>query len=259
MKVLCAFIFSVFLLLGAAFGAEAIQGEFLPSSSIAKLKEGDLIEATLRFWPIENADLSQFKKLDKALLFNSFYLAEISSLAPSQNNADVVELKGIFIVKTAKVQPIFAFKYNDSLIELKIGDVKVQELKDESKDFYILDQSLDASRIWMIIAGIVALLIILGVVKRKSVKNFLSKLRPDEIKKSKKKYDALFRIADKREDFELIYKDKEKWLPLLAEKTPAHMEFLAILNQHQFKKEWGNEEFADVRSSFEIIRRSFEK
>lgn len=258
MRFLSILLFSLFIVVNTSF-AEAIQGEFLPSTSITKIKEGDLIEATLRFWSIENADFSQFKKLEKTMLFNSFYLAQVTSLGVSPNNADVVELKGIFVVRSTKLQPIYSFKYNNANIDLKIGSLKIEELKDPSKDFYILDQSLTASRLWMIVSGICFILLVIAIIKRDAIKKIITGLKPDALKKAKKRYDSLFRSADKREDFELLYREKDKWLSILSEKAPAHTEFLSVLNQHQFKKEWGNEEYAEVRSSFDVIRRSFEK
>jgi hypothetical protein len=258
MKVLSVLIITIIMMVSSAF-AQTIQSEFIPSQSMTQVKEGDLVEATIRVWPIENADLTQFKKLEKTLLFNALYLAQITSLGVSQNNADVVELKGLFIVKTAKAQPIFAFKYNDTLIELKSGALAIAELQGKNSDFYILDQSLNQSIIWMIILGVLIVLLVLAVIKRKVIKEFLIGLKPDSIKKARKKYDEVFRRAAKREDFEAIYKDKETWMALLVERAPAHFEFLKTLNQHQFKKDWGNAEIEEVKSSFDIIRRSFEK
>lgn len=258
MRVLCVLIMTFVLSISNAF-SQALQSEFIPSTSMSQIKEGDFVEATIRVWPIENADLSQFKKLEKTDLFNALYLAQITSLGVSQNNADVVELKGLFIVKSAKLQPIFAFKYNENVIELSSGKISIAELKDQSKDFYILDQSLNKSLLWMIVGGFLAFLVVAAIIKRKQLKEFILGLKPDSVKKLKKKYDELFRRADKREDFESIYKDKDQWMPLLSERAPAHFEFLNTLNQHQFKKEWSNADYEEVRSSFEIIRRSFEK
>lgn len=258
MKKIISFIFLLLLLVQVSF-AQMINAEFLPDQNLSKIKEGDIFEATLRFWPIENADLAQFKKLEKTDLFGALYLAQMTSLASSPNNADVIELIGIFIVKKSSVLPLQAIKYNDTLIELRSGNMQIASLGDQSQDFYVLDQSLDVSRLWMIISGIALILIIVLFIKREKVKELLIALKPDQKKKSKKKYDELFRTANKREDFERLYKEKESWLPLLEAKAPAHMEFFKTLNQHQFKKDWGNEELSEVRSSFDVIRRSFEK
>ena len=258
MKVLFSLILCSFITFSTAF-AQSIQSEFTPSERMTKFKEGDLVEATLRFWPIENADLEQFKKLEKTMLFNALYLAQVINLGPSTNNADVVELKGLFIVQSAKPQPLHTFKYNETIVELRLGNITIEESSNKQQDFYILSQSLNASKLWMIFAGLGVLLLIILLIKREALKNLFNKVRPNAAKKMRKQYDVQFRKADKREDFELIYQEKDKWLTLLADKTPAHMEFFKILNQYQFKKEWNNEEYTEVRASFDVIRRSFEK
>ena len=104
MKLLCSLI--LIFIMSFNVQAQAINGEFKPADTISQVKEGDLFEATLRFWPIENADMGQFKKLEKQVLFNAYYMAQILSLAPSDNNADVVELRALFIVKSSKIQPV---------------------------------------------------------------------------------------------------------------------------------------------------------
>lgn len=258
MRVLSVFVITFLITMSAAF-AQTIQSEFIPSQGMTHVKEGDLLEATIRVWPIENADLFQFKKLEKTVLFNALYMAQITSLGVSPNNADVVELKALYIIKSAKIQPLFSFKYNDSLIELQSGALAINELKDQSQDFYILDQSLNRSMVWVIVLGFILLLIVGAIVKRKAIKEYLIGLKPGSVKKSRKKYDDLFRRADKREDYEALYKDRDVWMGLLTEKAPAHFEFLKTLNQHQFKKEWGSSDYEEVKSSFDIIRRSFEK
>lgn len=259
MKILAALILTVTLFLSGNSFAEAINGEFKPDEDITHIKEGDLIEGTLRFWPIENADLTQFKKLEKTALFNAFYLAQVTELGISQNNADVVEMKALFIVKSAKPQSIQIFKYNESPIELSLNNIKIDELQNKNQDYFILDQALNKSYMLIVLGCILALLVIIAIFKIKKIKELIIGLRPDADKKARKKYDAQFRSANKREDFELIYKDKDIWLKLLEVRAPAHNEFFKILNQFQYKKDWSNEDYNEVRTSFDVIRRSFEK
>ncbi len=258
MRILSIFVLILLMTITSAL-AQAMQGEFSPSSATKSFKEGDIFEATIRVWPVENVDLLQFKKLEKTVLFNSLYMAQITSLSLSKNNSDVVELNAVFIVNSTKTQPTFSFKYNDAIIELHLGALTFNELKDQSKDYYILDQSLNKSVFLAILISIIILLALLGIIKRKSVKEYLSGLKSNSVKKSKKKYNELFEKANKREDFESLYEDKEIWMKILVEITPAHIDFFNTLNQYQFKKEWSLSEDEEVKTSFDIIRRSFEK
>lgn len=255
MKILSSLIVVIMLMIQCSF-AQDVQSEFTLTKNVSALKEGDIFEAMIRVWPLDSADLSQFKKLEKTTLFNALYLAQITSLGVSPNNADVVELKGLFIAKSAKVQPTFIFKYNNQDITLSSGVLSIKELGDKKEDFYVLSQSLNSSYLWIAYVVIGLILLIVIIRKRESL---IALVKPNKAKIEKKKYDHLFKVADKREDFELLYKEKGNWIQLLVETTPAHHDFLRILNQHQFKKNWSNEEYADVRASFDVIRRSFEK
>ena len=58
--------------------AQTINIVFKLSKELAHIKEGDLIEGTLTFWPVENVDLSQFNKLEKTVIFNAFYMQHVS-------------------------------------------------------------------------------------------------------------------------------------------------------------------------------------
>ena len=136
MKFLAAFFMMMTFIISTQVWGQVINSEFKPTHELSQVKEGDLIEITLKFWPIENADLAQFRKLEKSIFFNAFYLAQVISLDLSPNNADVVELKGLFVVKSAKPQTLYVIKYNDAPIEMRIEGLKIQELKEKSQNYY---------------------------------------------------------------------------------------------------------------------------
>lgn len=259
MKFLAALFMTIALTLSTQVLGQVIKSEFKPTQEMSQVKEGDLVEITLKFWPIENADLSQFRKLEKNIFFNAFYLAQIISLELSPNNADVVELRGLFVVKSAKPQTLYVIKYNETPIEMRIEGLKIQELKEKSQNYIVLDQSVNSSYIIIVVAVILGLILIGVIVKRKHLKDLFLGFKPDSGKKAKKRYDELFRAANKREDFEHIYKEKDLWLKLLETQAPAHNEFFKVINQYQFKKDWSNEDNTIVLAAFDTIRRSFEK
>lgn len=83
-------------------------------------------------------------------------------------------------------------------------------------------------------------------------------MRKDE-KANRERFQRMFKSADIREEFELIYKEKEIWQKYIEVLTPAHREFFKVMNAHQYKRFWSNEDANEVKSSFETIRRSFDK
>ena len=258
MRVFFAFLL-YFSFLFAQLSANEIQGELELNPSVSFLKEGDLVEGLLKIWPLENADLSQIRKLEKNLFFDSLYLAKINSLAPSENNADVIELKGHFFVKSSKNSDMYFIKYNDINIPVRIKQLNLEELTNKQENFYIADQSVEKGYWAKVILILFLLMILVLIVFRKKIKQWYEiKIQKDVLQK-KKYYDELFRLSNDRKDFEEIYQKRSKWMPLLSQQLQAHQDFFNVLNNHQFKKEWLNEEYLEVRTSFDYIRRSFEK
>jgi hypothetical protein len=258
MKVLILTILTTLLLASASF-AQAINSEFKPSPEITSFKEGDIFEATIRFWPLENADLSVFRNLDKTTLFDAFFMTEIISLAPSPNNADVIELKATYLIQSAKPQPVYSFNYKDSIVEVRLGDMKIQPLEGKVEDYIILDQVLMKKTIWQIVLVIIALIVLIAFFQRAKIKDFVLRILRKDEKANKERFKIMFKSASIREDFELIYKEKEIWQKYIEVLTPAHRDFLKVMNTHQYKRFWSNEDSNEVKSSFEAIRRSFDK
>lgn len=235
--------------------ASSLEAEFEIDGKIKVLKEGDAINATLRVWPIENLDENEFKKLVGTNLFESFYLIDIESIAPSVNNADVVEMKASFVV-VGKVNPDkLLINYHDEMIHVRFKEVLVNQLENKSQDFIIENQNTDFSiQKWLIILLIIAFLILIYV-KRDVFAKFRKKTNQVD---DRLIYKKMFLEAKERKDYENIYRQKEMWLKYLAEVAPAHHDFFKVLNEHQFKKEWSSQIKNEVDESFEQIRRSIQ-
>ena len=245
---------SLFILIVTNAWCSTLEAEFEIDSKITSLKEGDVVNAVLRVWPIEEIDAGEFKKLQATSLFDSFYLAEVESIAPSVNNADVAEVKGTFVI-TGKVNPSkLSINYHDQIIHVRFKEVLINQLDSKANEFLIVDQDIDRNfKIYLIIIFILALGVLLFL-KRDKILNFRKKVeKVDE----KDVFATMFSQARNREDFESIYIQKEKWMKLLLEITPAHYEFFKVLNEHQYKKEWNQNVKKEVEESFEQIRRSF--
>lgn len=242
------------LLLTLSFSAWSMNAELSPVST-SPIKEGDIIEAVLRVWPVEEANETQLRSLEGKNLFTSLYLFKINSIAPSINNADVIELNGTFIVKGPSISPSQFIDMGTEAVEVKWKGPAIQALTQKTKDFFVLNQSTVSSYFWLIVGIILLVFILTAILFRKKIFGFLRKNQKPEY--TPDYFNKLFTSAGSREDFERIYSLKNYWLPLLKVQTPAHNDFFKVLNQHQYKKHWGADEINETKTSFEMIRRSF--
>lgn len=252
---------TLFTFLAALFSPVTIaelKGDFSLNSSQNLVKEGDLLEGTLRLWPVENPDSAEFAKLLNTKLFNTLQLIQIFSVEPSSNNADVLEMKGLFIVHASKYLTTYEMKYKNEIVPIEAPSLKVSALENKAQDFFILDQPLNLShyRVY-ILGGLVLLVLLVAVVKRKKLAQLLKGVKKDPRAEAIRVFREKFQNASTREDFERIYATKDEWLPLLPVHTSAYNEFFSVMNQHQYKPAWGSEELREVKNIFDIIRGSF--
>lgn len=245
------------LLLSSSVFAE-LKGNFSINSPAGTIKEGDLIEGTMRIWPVENPDSAEFSNLINTKLFNALQLIQVLSVEPSANNADVLEMRGLFIAHSAKYLTTYELKYKNEIVAIEAPALKITPLETRAQEFFILDQSLNLSHYRLyIIAGILFLVCLSAFLKRKKLSTWLKSLKKDPRSEAIKFYRMKFEKASLREDYEELYARKEDWLPLIQARTTAYDEFFKVMNLHQYKPAWGAEELREVKSIFDIIRGSF--
>jgi hypothetical protein len=214
--------------------------------------EGDIVEIDLKIWPIENADLQEFKKASGITLFDSLEIIEITSVENSENNADLVQIKATAVVVKSKNSNQSFIPYKGTNIYISPKNYKVIPLKAKQEDFYILDQEgIGRNYIILPILLVIATLAAAFVFWKKRKKHRGTKL---DIEKN---YSLLFANADSRVDYEYIYANRKVWVPFLKAETNAHRDFFKNMETHQYKRNWTSDEAADVKDSFENIRRSF--
>lgn len=214
--------------------------------------EGDLVELDIKIWPIENADLEEFKKIEGTSLFGGLEVSQINTLETSENNADVVIIKATAVVVGQSTGSSIVH-YKENAVNLSIPQYKIIPLKTKQDDFYILDQSLGSNTLIIWVLGIATLVGMSIYVFQKKFKK-----TKDVNSEPKKFYQELFSNADARKDFEELYSRKKEWLPLLAAETNAHREFYKLMEMHQYRKEWSPDVTLEIKNSFDIIRGSFE-
>ncbi len=257
MKILSSMVLTILLFSFSLCMASELQTEFHLLDADQVVKEGDIVEGLLKVWPIENVDASEFKKLQNRLLFNAFYLIDVISVSPSENNADVIEMKASFIVQGNKeiTAQNFSYKGKDFLVAAPALKVEKAEA---SEDYYVLEQSISYSNATLIMFGaLLVFIIVIVIIKREKLYLIIRRFRNDPKTRVIKEYKELFNKAKTREDFEKIYAQKKEWFTHVEIKTPAFNEFFKTMENHQYKKTWGPSELSEVQSSFDSIRGSF--
>lgn len=250
-----ALIISIILLSFNTHAAD-VKAQLDLSASQNVFKEGELLSGSLKIWPLENADLEEFKHLQNKQLTSSLQILGIDSVELSANNAEVVEAKLLLVVKKS---PDYnsAINYHGTVIPIIAPDVKVAEGQ-IPKDYIILDQSLISSKaLLLILAALLVASIALAIWKKEALMNLVKKFKSDPRAELIKKYRQLFESANSREDFEQLYASRRQWYELLNIKAQAYDEFFSVINEHQYKKDWSDKELNEVKKIFDIIRGSF--
>lgn len=235
-----------------------IQAELQLTSAPAVLQEGDLVEAVLKVWPIENVDLNEFKQLENMVLANALIITEVESVGASLNNADVIEAKLLLIVKRSKENASSALNYKGQLISVVVPVLKIEAADKDPEDYYVMDQGLIASNLLKVVVALVSFILMLFLFwKRKKIKSLIQKFKSNPVAIATKKYKEMFLQATTRQDYERIYALRNDWLQLIVDQAPAYREFFSRMEQHQYKKNWKDEELSEVQNCFDVIRGSF--
>ena len=237
---------------------EEIHAELTFLSPPAIFKEGDVIEGVLKIWPLENADLGEFKKLDGVTLAEALYVSEVESSEVSANNADVAEAKLLFIVKRTEDKTPQLLNYKGHFLNIQIPAFNLAPAEKDPEGYFVLEQRMLNSNLIKILSFLllIALLTVL-LIKRKSIKEFLGKMKADPEKLQKNKFNQMFNNARKREDYEAIYAQRSLWISFVKIMAPAYFEFFKVMELHQYKKELNQEDLREIENSFDIIRGSF--
>lgn len=238
--------------------AESIRTEFLFKNSPSKLVPGDVLEAEIKLWPIEEEELESFKYLKGKLLFNTYFIYDILGIRKSENNQDVVLIDLLIVIKKGSRTLSDAIVFHNHPIPITSPNLEIeQDISEDDKDYFLEQELKKSNRMMLVVSGVAGLVLIVVVVawivKRKN-KSKTKKIRERELRK---KYREKFQSAKTRGDFESIYAEKELWVSLLREETPAHVQFYTILNKYQYMSEWNQEQLIEVSESFDVIRRSF--
>ena len=256
MKNLCCLLI-IFLIFSCGLMAQGnTSGTLKPlSQNNGEYLQGDIFEVEVAIWPVSQ-DLSlNFKALQTNTIFDCLYVNDVKSAGASENNADVfvatIEVVGVrpcFLDDKLKIDlPHFG------IVEIKSDELRVKELKDKAKGFFIADQDSDLVNKWFKI--IVILLVVVGLsvvvfVKRDKLLAGLNFKKRQKLKLLKNKFaNDLDRLM-----LEQIYKEVSTWENFIEDKSLIQL-FSNKMEEHQYKRRWSEQEMQDVGSVFAKIKK----
>lgn len=258
MKGFLVIILTVFITTSAsALDLNKVKSELLVDTNQTSLKEGDIFQARIQIWPVDDQD-QQITVQKGTYIDDSLYVADIVSNKRSENNSDVVQIDLLLVLVKVSKKEKFTIKLN-------VGEVTVDnrvagtptEIKQPTLIMY--EQKSEGfalgGGVWTLIL-ILAAVACIGLYKLYAM--FMKKKRKEkEIKKFKTYWSDKFVGANERSDFEVVYGRKREWLRLIKLQTPPVVEFFRVMETVQYKKEWNEEDRENVKERFDDIRGIF--
>ncbi|MCB9094620.1 MAG: hypothetical protein H6621_06075 [Halobacteriovoraceae bacterium] len=244
----------VFVNMGILFSASAdvIKAEF---SAIENhpIDIGDTFQAVLKV--TKEIDTPAYQKAIADLpssIGGAFYVIKLDFI----KNEGPQSLVGLSLVYE---NVLASDKFDLELVKGEVLEIKVinpelyqKDPVEASQNFFILELEKGPSFwIWIVLASLLGVgLLAFGL--KKLPKYLKEKKKKREEAQKRNQWQLFFKKAYKREDFEEIYKKRQEW-----EQWASHSksnQFFRVLDNYQYKKNWSQEEMAEVTRNFNSLR-----
>jgi hypothetical protein len=191
--------------------------------------------------------------LNQKFIGKNLFIYKVKKISQHENNADFILVNADLIIKDLKLQDLnlsingtsFSFVMNNS--DLKIEGLDLKDVK----EFKIFDFSSSWNWLrenWKIVSSIIFLiiLVIVWILLKYRQKKYIRQVLELRRKEKLEFYLNLFKTSAKKEDFDLIFKDKGIWINFMKDKTKSK-EFLNYLEGIIYKKTWNSDELENVQ------------
>ncbi len=215
------------------------------------VKNGDSFNFTLELnQAIPEAALNKiFEKNEEKLGF--IHIVEIRGVDLAKNE---IKLKGIY-ENIVNKDEIF-LKSEDDNLKIKVNNLErfSKEKINEKRGFHFYSRDPEqTSSISKNTAKYILISLLLLILIGSSWWLATSKKRRSSKKRKKEEryWRETFSKAKKRDDFESIYHNKNKWMKMFSADSSF---FFKIINKYQYQEKWSDEELNEVRLAFSRFR-----
>lgn len=210
--------------------------------------EGEIKQIKLIIWPVSEIDQNDFKsKFENKVFADYFYIGEILKIENSKNNPEVLEVIADATLKKAiPVDRPIIWHYLALNILLDTSEIKTVVDPNRLTDYasFSVERTSASNLNFVIISIILASFVLVFY-------TFLKKKK--RTKKEKVDYRKILLNAKTREELEFLY-DKKTDLLEFFQSAPALVNLLKIINKHQYKKEWSEDDFYEINFVLDEIK-----
>lgn len=252
-----ALVISLLLLLSFFVRAEGeiYRGSIKAQDNSLEWQEGEIKEVVIQIYPLQEVSVEDIRqKLESSDFCDFFYIGKIESIQFSKNNPVVLEVKADMTLKkyfNASKPLIWSYLALNIPINIEGMELKPQEDKIQEYITFDIQRHVDQPNIWSWILGILFLAIIILIVVIRKNKRVIRKTDVEEIK-------SLIKTANSRLGYEEIYAKKKRIEEIFGVGNPAFTNFFTIVDKHQYKKNWSEDDLYEINFILDEIKESLE-
>ena len=238
-------VFIFFILTFTAVHAYEIQGKLENISDEQIIKEADTFSAKLILWPYEAKDEDSFYDLVDKDILDFFFVSRVSKVVRSENNNQALEIYMTLVLKKFFVKSNFyIFNHRDLNIPVELVGITPERRQLKAQDFFVKEQKRVSENEYTIyLIGLLIIILLLGFYffrKRKKVK-------------VERKVFVVDKEMKTREEFELLYMNRDDLLLSYEDKNSEISKLLEEIDKIQYKPEWEDDELKSIKNYFQKI------
>lgn len=239
--------------------ATEIQTKFTIETEKEKILEGESFDFTLVVWPLGPELQNELSaKLITGDFLDYFYVYKIYEKKRSENNYDAFEYKGRAVLKQLfKPEHVFVITLNYMSFSVDVPKFKFAANPNQITRFqFVKEKALlgtSLNSVIVLISFFIGLPLVILLFKFFKKKKIEKKLRERQVAE----LIEIHRLQS-RDELEALYMKKDQVNELLEFQTPEMLRFYKVINDHQYQKDWDEDEREKILGLFSKYKESMD-
>lgn len=246
------FIFFLFLLCFKVLGYDTTAVLTLEKEEV---EIGEIVKGRMRVFNIQKMVKEDLKKIEGEPFLEYFRIVKIESLDQNKNNPQVWDINfEIAYTKSVGVTDVHIWSWKALNIPVEFKGFKLEKGERIQQKVVVLDTNIsDGNELKQILLPGLLFLLAIGAIL------YFFVFRKGKQKNEEENWKEIFTDINTREEFESIYRLKDKWGKIIPNDTPCKIRFIEALNACQYKREWNDIELHQVQDAYDELKTVIEK